>query len=209
MNRLPRAIKRGFDIIVATVSLLCVAPLLLVSMMCIVLESPGSPLFLQERVGRSGRVFRIFKLRTMHVGAEKFAASTAVDDPRVTGVGSVLRRLKFDELPQLVNVLRGEMSLIGPRPLPIRLIESLIENDGFGRDYPGLVPTFRPGLIGLEQVNRDRERTFAERFALNHEYEQNWSLRSDCKILMRGIYQCSPVCIAVCCGALVLCWLLV
>lgn len=111
------AAKRAFDILLAAVSLLCLLPVLLVATLAIVLDSAGSPIFTQLRVGQNGKIFKILKLRTMYMGADRFDYKTRSNDPRLTSVGVWLRRLNIDELPQLFNVLAGDMSIIGPRPL--------------------------------------------------------------------------------------------
>ncbi|MBE7419290.1 MAG: sugar transferase [Ideonella sp.] len=111
--------KRAFDLLLASVGLVVVAPLLLAAMLWIRLDSPGPALFRQQRVGRHGRLFRIHKLRTMHVAPaapERAAAITAHEDPRVTRAGHWLRHYRIDELPQLIDVIAGHMSLVGPRP---------------------------------------------------------------------------------------------
>lgn len=199
-----RSFKRVFDILVAGTALVCVAPLLLFLMLLIVIESPGSPLFSQYRVGQNGRIFRIFKLRTMHLGADKMNFRTIAGDGRLTRIGLLLRRLNVDELPQLLNILNGDMSIIGPRPLSLTETNFLVEQAGFSPDYPGLVPRFRPGLVGLEQVNRNRDLTYAERFEYNYLYEMSWTPFADLRILMRAIYLCSPVCVAVGGGAAII-----
>jgi lipopolysaccharide/colanic/teichoic acid biosynthesis glycosyltransferase len=109
-------IKRAFDFISALIGLLVLLPLLISIALLIRMDSPGPALFVQDRVGRGGRLFRIFKFRTMTMGAEKRGQITVGQDVRVTRIGHALRRFKLDELPQLLNVLRGEMSLVGPRP---------------------------------------------------------------------------------------------
>jgi lipopolysaccharide/colanic/teichoic acid biosynthesis glycosyltransferase len=109
-------IKRAFDFISALIGLLVLLPLLISIALLIRMDSPGPALFVQDRVGRGGRLFRIFKFRTMTMGAEKRGQITVGQDARVTRIGHALRRFKLDELPQLLNVLRGEMSLVGPRP---------------------------------------------------------------------------------------------
>jgi exopolysaccharide biosynthesis polyprenyl glycosylphosphotransferase len=144
------AAKRLVDLTVAAVGLLLIAPLLLVLAVGITLDSPGAPLYWQERVGRYGRRFWIVKLRTMIQDAEidGRAVWAQESDPRVTRLGVFLRRTRLDELPQLWNVLRGEMSLIGPRPERPSIVESLIEE----------IPMFRarhvvaPGITGWAQV---------------------------------------------------------
>ncbi|MBA3861230.1 MAG: sugar transferase, partial [Solirubrobacterales bacterium] len=112
------AARRAFDVAAAGLALAVTAPVLLVAMVAIRLESPGHPIYRQRRVGRDGAQFDVLKLRTMVTGAEAMGAGMAVSegDARITRVGSVLRRSSIDELPNLVNVLRGEMAIIGPRP---------------------------------------------------------------------------------------------
>lgn len=137
------------DVTAAAIGLIVTGPFLLLLCMVIVVDSPGSPIYRQVRVGRDGRSFQLYKLRTMVVDAEEGGPRfTVEDDPRITRVGRFLRRTRFDELPQLWNVLRGEMALIGPRP----------ERPEFVREYLGVVPRYgirhvvRPGLTGWAQV---------------------------------------------------------
>lgn len=109
--------KRFFDIVAATLGLLILLPLLMVVAVAIALDSKGPILFLQQRIGKGGEPFFLFKFRTMHVGADKGTAITVGNrDPRITTIGYYLRKIKMDELPQLINVLKGEMSFVGPRP---------------------------------------------------------------------------------------------
>lgn len=108
--------KRGFDVAAALLGLIVLSPVFAVTALLIRLDSPGPVFFRQERVGRHGVIFRILKFRTMRMNAETGRQITVGDDARITGIGKVLRRFKIDELPQLVNVLRAEMSLVGPRP---------------------------------------------------------------------------------------------
>lgn len=198
------AAKRAFDILLAAVSLLCLLPVLLVATLAIVLDSAGSPIFTQLRVGQNGKIFKILKLRTMYMGADRFDYKTRSNDPRLTSVGVWLRRLNIDELPQLFNVLAGDMSIIGPRPLSEAETKVIIHDAGFSPEIPGLIPTMKPGLVGLEQINRTRNLTYAERFRFNCQYESNWSITTDAHILVTAVSQCSPVCIAVMLGAALL-----
>src|SRR5213076_3022690 len=118
--------RRGFDVVVAGTALLVTSPALAVAMLLIRLESPGSPIYRQRRVGRDGREFDVLKLRTMVTGAERMGTGLAVSegDTRITRIGAFLRRTSLDEVPNLVNVLRGEMSLVGPRPtLPVQVAQ--------------------------------------------------------------------------------------
>ncbi len=204
-------LKRAFDVTLSLCALVCLVPLAALLMVAIVLESPGSPIFAQLRVGQNGRLFRIFKLRTMFVGSHVLDFKTRQEDNRLTRVGVWLRRLNLDELPQLVNVLIGDMSIIGPRPLSQDETTFLTGQGGFSVKYPGLTPGFKPGLVGLEQVNRNKDLTYSERFAYNHKYETHWSPMSDITILVKAMCLCSPVCVAVGSGAAILiaCFILV
>lgn len=195
-------IKRLFDIAVSGLALICCAPLLVVLCALISLESAGSPIYVQRRRGMHGVEFNILKLRTMYDGTESLRCVTEQDDPRVTTLGRVLRLTKLDELPQLINILRGEMSVIGPRPLSVdecQFIESIL---GYDHMYPGFNPTVKPGLIGLEQLNRKTKLTYSQRFGLNHRYENAISAGTDLMIFMKSVVQCRTVCILAAMGAL-------
>lgn len=143
--------RRFVDLLVSILGLIVLAPLLLVAMLTIIVDSPGSPLYWQTRVGRHGRVFRLIKLRTMvrHAEADGQPVWARDGDPRVTRIGTFLRRSRLDEVPQLWNVLRGEMSLIGPRP----------ERPEFVALLASRIPMYharhvvRPGITGWAQVN--------------------------------------------------------
>jgi lipopolysaccharide/colanic/teichoic acid biosynthesis glycosyltransferase len=145
-----RALKRALDVVFAGTALVVAAPLIVLIAVLIALESPGPVLYRAERIGYRGRPLRMAKFRKMRVGA-RGAALTAAGDPRFTRVGSLLARTRLDELPQLWHVVRGEMSLVGPRP----------EHFGFvvrhARDY-GRILSVRPGLTGLSQLAFARER---------------------------------------------------
>lgn len=144
-----RAIKRFFDLAVSTIVGLVALPFLIVIAIAIKLDSRGPVLFVQERVGRRQKVFRLYKFRTMHVRAEEGPHYTARNDPRVTRIGRILRRLRFDELPQLLNILKGDMSLIGPRPESKKLV------DTYEHEIPGyhLRHLVSPGITGWAQLN--------------------------------------------------------
>jgi exopolysaccharide biosynthesis polyprenyl glycosylphosphotransferase len=184
--------KRAFDVVVAGSALVVLAPLLGVLAVAVKLDSPGPVLFRQERVGRRGRRFTMLKFRSMVADAEARRATLHAanqadgplfkvrDDPRVTPVGRVLRRLSIDELPQLVNVLRGEMSLVGPRPaLPSEVVQW--EPELFDRLR---VP---PGITGLWQVQGRSEARFADYRRWDLYYVDNWSPLHDVAILLRTI----------------------
>jgi exopolysaccharide biosynthesis polyprenyl glycosylphosphotransferase len=186
------AVKRGFDVTVAGALLLLVAPALAVAMAVIRLTSPGPALFRQARVGRGGRLFEVLKLRTMVEDAEARLVDLRArneadgplfkirDDPRVTRVGRFLRRTSIDELPQLWNVLRGDMSLVGPRPaLPSELA-------GWAEELHERLRV-RPGMTGMWQVSGRANAPWDEYQRLDLYYVDNWSLAVDLGIVMRTI----------------------
>jgi lipopolysaccharide/colanic/teichoic acid biosynthesis glycosyltransferase len=175
-------IRRGFDIVASSLALAFASPLLALAMLAIRLESRGPVLYTQRRAGRDGRPFDVLKLRTMVDGAEHIGAGLAIDadDPRVTRVGALLRRTSLDELPNLVNVLRGEMSLIGPRPtLPVQ-VEQYTERQR-GR------LAIKPGITGWAQVNGRASLPWAERIELDLYYIEHRSLGLDLQILWRTL----------------------
>src|ERR1700686_4614556 len=172
--------RRAIDIAVSGVALLVTAPLLAAAMLAIRLESSGPALYRQRRVGLGGREFDVLKLRTMVSGAEHEGAGLAVNenDARITRVGALLRRTSLDELPNLLNVLRGEMSLIGPRPTPAHQVAAYDEAQR-GRLQ------VRPGITGWAQVNGRAALPWSERIELDLYYIENRSLRLDLEILRR------------------------
>ncbi len=137
--------KRAFDCAVALTGLICLWPFLFVMAVLIKLDSDGPVIFSQERIGRGSKPFRIYKFRTMITGADKGRQITCGDDPRITRVGRVLRKAKLDELPQLLNVLKGDMSLVGPRPEVPRYV------DRFRAEYAEIL-TVRPGITDAASV---------------------------------------------------------
>jgi exopolysaccharide biosynthesis polyprenyl glycosylphosphotransferase len=189
-------VKRAFDAIVSATALVILAPVLIACALAIKLDTPGPVFFRQRRVGKDERRFEVLKFRSMYVDAERRKAEVAAlnlhgggndrgmfkirQDPRITRVGRFMRRTSLDELPQLVNVLRGEMSLVGPRPL----IES---------EYEQITGRFRrrsaitPGLTGLWQVNGRSEVPFEEMISLDLLYAATWSLRRDLKLIARTV----------------------
>jgi len=154
---------RALDLAVTAVLAPCVLPLLLVAVVAIVLDSPGSPLFAQVRIGRAGRPFRLWKLRTMHHDAAPDAPSPRETDPRVTRVGRLLRSSGLDELPQLFNVIVGDMRLVGPRP------EMMFIADGYTALERERLAV-RPGLTGLWQLRGDRSRAIHAQVSLDLYY---------------------------------------
>ena len=188
----PLMLKHAFDVVAAALGLLVLSPLLLVVSLCI-LVSMGRPVFfVQERAGTRGRSFRMFKFRTMVVDAEARKASLRDqnimggpvfklrNDPRVTRLGQLLRTTSIDELPQLFNVLAGQMSLVGPRPLPRAEQESIY---GWHRRRLSM----KPGITGLWQVSGRNSIPFEQWMELDLEYVDNWSWRGDLRILLRTI----------------------
>ena len=168
------------DIAVSSVALLLSSPLLGLAALAIRLESPGRAVYRQRRTGRDGVPFDVFKLRTMVDGAEHIGAGLAVNanDSRITRVGGLLRRTSLDELPNLLNVLRGEMSLIGPRPtLPVQVAQYS------ERQRRRLA--VKPGITGWAQVNGRASLPWAERIELDLYYIEHRSLSLDLKILAR------------------------
>lgn len=191
-----RAFKRFLDVVISLMTLVMALPVLIIAAVAIKLDSPGPVLFRQERMGVQGRRFRIYKLRTMVVGNDDsvhrayvaaLIRGTApkhdgmfklVRDSRITRVGTVLRRLSIDEVPQLWNVVRGEMSLVGPRPaLPAEV--DLYDDRAMQR------LAAKPGITGLPQVSGRCELTFAEIVELDLEYLNRWSPWLELQILLR------------------------
>ncbi len=175
-------IRRAFDVAVAAAVLVVTAPLLVVALVAIRVESKGKAIYRQRRVGRDGREFDVLKLRTMVDGAEKLGAGLAVDagDARITRVGALLRRTSIDELPNLVNVLRGEMAIIGPRPTVPSQVAQYTERER-GR------LAIAPGITGWAQVNGRATLPWAQRIELDLWYIEHRSWRLDLQILWRSV----------------------
>jgi exopolysaccharide biosynthesis polyprenyl glycosylphosphotransferase len=191
------ALKRSVDLLGAAAALVVLSPLLAVVAALVRWTSPGPVFFRQVRMGEGGRTFRIFKFRTMVADADLHKDEVAhlnvhareggdarmfkiPDDPRVTRVGRFLRRSSIDELPQLLNVLRGEMSLVGPRPLILDEDRHVCD---WGRDRLDL----KPGLTGPWQVLGRNDIPFEEMVKLDYLYVTNWSLFNDLKLIMRTV----------------------
>ena len=184
-------LKRALDVAGASVGLVVLAPFFLTVGLAIKLGSPGPVFFRQRRVGRGGTAFGMFKFRTMYDGADRAKADLLhrneadgffkiADDPRVTGIGRVLRRTSLDELPQLINVLRGEMSLVGPRPL---VDEEDVRIEGFSRRRLDVTP----GMTGAWQVLGSSRVPMRDMITIDYLYRANWSLWLDVKILLRTV----------------------
>ncbi len=184
------ATKRALDIAGAAALIVATAPIMIMSALAIRIEDGGSPLFTQTRVGKGGFPFTIYKFRTMVNNAEKMQLDLTNDhdgpvfkmtnDPRITKVGNLLRKTSMDELPQLFNILRGEMSLVGPRPLPVHEVEaapaSFLDRHAV-----------KPGLTGRWQVSGRSDTGFDELDELDRWYVDNWSLTQDLEILARTV----------------------
>jgi exopolysaccharide biosynthesis polyprenyl glycosylphosphotransferase len=192
LTRSSAAVKRAFDLMCASLGLLVVSPLMIVAAIAIKLDSHGSVFFRQKRVGRYGEHFDIVKFRTMIPEAEAMKESLRhrneaqeglfkiANDPRVTRVGSFLRKTALDEMPQLLNILKGEMSLVGPRPL---IAEEDVRVEGWHRRRLELTP----GMTGHWQILGPARVPLAEMVAIDYLYVANWSLWTDVKILMRTV----------------------
>lgn len=185
-------VKRALDMLLSSLGLLAVLPMWLLIVVAIRVESPGPAIFIQERVGLRGRRFRFYKFRSMYVDAERRLADVMTqneadgpvfkirNDPRVTRVGAFLRRTSLDELPQLVNVLMGEMSLVGPRPPLPREVEQYRPSDAVRLNV-------KPGLTCLWQISGRSNVSFDDWMELDREYIRNLSLWLDMSILLRTV----------------------
>lgn len=178
MRNLQLMIKRAFDIIASLVVLILFLPIGLIISLIIKLDSEGPVFFLQERPGKGTKIFKVFKFRTMRPGSEKMIKGREVfsDDDRVTRIGKFLRRYKIDELPQLLNVIKGEMSLVGPRPERIDYLDEYTQEE---------LKRFnmRPGLTGLAQVSGNIHISLDERHRKDIFYVDNFNLLMDIKII--------------------------
>jgi len=181
-------LKRAFDVIVASILLVLLSPFMLLIALLVKLDSPGPALYIQERMGMDAKPFPMIKFRTMHVDAEKETGAVWAKpgDPRRTRVGALLRRYSLDELPQLVNVILGDMSLVGPRP------ERPVFVEQFRRRIPRYMERHREkaGMTGWAQVNGLRgDTSIEERTKYDLWYVENWSLLLDIKILIRTLFR--------------------
>ena len=183
-------VKRGFDVVASAFLLVVLSPLLAITWVLIKLTSPGPVLFVQDRIGFNKRIFKMYKFRTMVVDAEKKQADLEKfnevsgpvfkikQDPRITPIGKFLRKFSIDELPQIFNVLKGDMSLVGPRPLPIR------DYQGFSEDWHRRRFSVRPGITCLWQIKGRSNVSFETWMELDMQYIDQWSLWLDAKILL-------------------------
>jgi lipopolysaccharide/colanic/teichoic acid biosynthesis glycosyltransferase len=175
--------KRIFDIAISSFLLILLAPLIGLIAIAIKLISSGPVFYRQVRVGKGARRFQMLKFRSMVQNADRLGGwSTQTDDPRITRVGKILRFSSLDELPQLVNVLRGEMSLVGPRPsVPNQLSE-------YTEEQRRIILSVRPGITGLAQVSGRSALTSEEQIACNVDYVLHWTFVLDLKILLKTMW---------------------
>jgi lipopolysaccharide/colanic/teichoic acid biosynthesis glycosyltransferase len=181
-QRLDDALRRAIDLAVSAAGTAITAPVVAVLAAAIRLESPGSAIYRQTRVGRGGELFAIYKLRTMVTGAEFIGAGLAINqgDERITRIGSFLRRYSLDELPNLWNVLRGEMSVVGPRPTVQVQVEQYTDRQR-GR------LAVKPGITGWAQINGRASLPWPERIELDLWYVEHRSVRLDLEIMARTV----------------------
>jgi exopolysaccharide biosynthesis polyprenyl glycosylphosphotransferase len=189
----PVVVKRAIDIVASLVLLLLISPVLAITAILIKLTSPGPVLFIQKRLGFNKRRFDVYKFRTMVADAEKRITEVEhlnevsgpvfkiKNDPRITFIGRFLRKTSIDELPQLLNVLKGDMSLVGPRPLPVR------DYEGFNEDWQRRRFSVRPGITCLWQIKGRSSIPFEQWMELDLQYIDKWSLWLDLEILLRTI----------------------
>ncbi len=192
LSRFNRLVKRAFDLVVGGICFLCFLPVLAVMAVVIKMDSKGPVFFLQERMGRGGKSFMMYKFRSMHVGADRLRAELAEqneysgpmfkikEDPRVTRVGRFIRRWSVDELPQIINVMLGDMSLVGPRPLWVDEARQV-------RGWTQKRLDITPGITGLWQVLGRSDIPFDEMVKLDYMYVTGWSLSWDIKLLVQTV----------------------
>ena len=177
--------KQVFDIIASSLGLAAISPLFLIICLSIKITDSGDVFFRQQRIGKDGKVFDIIKFRTMVQNAENIGDGLVVqteDDPRITKVGRILRKTSLDELPQLINIIKGDMSLIGPRP-PV----TYHPYEGY-ENYPDRAKKrfeMRPGITGLAQVEKRNSASWEERIGIDVEYVENFSLLLDARIFLK------------------------
>ena len=182
-----RAVKRFLDVTASFLGLVLLSPLLLAVSILIKIDSRGPVIFRQKRIGRNGKVFEIYKFRSMCVGAEKTGSGvySGKDDARVTRIGKILRATSIDELPQLLNILKGEMSFVGPRP-PLTYHPWKYEEY---TDFQKRMFEVRPGITGWAQVNGRKDVEWHKRIELNVWYVDHMSLLLDIKIMFMTAFK--------------------
>ena len=177
-------IKRAYDIILCTIASIIAIPIILITCCFVVLESKGNPIYAQERLGKDKKPFKLYKIRSMSIDAEKNGPQWAdKNDFRVKKVGRFIRKTRIDELPQLYNILKGDMNIVGPRP------ERKIFTYQFEEAIPGFINRLeiKPGLTGLAQVNGGYEITPAEKLEWDLMYIKERNLLNDAKIIFKTV----------------------
>ena len=181
MRQVDLAIKRAVDFLGSGIGLIVVSPIFLITVILMELFMPGTVFFKQQRVGKNGTLFNILKFRSMKVDKEAEKSHDFTKDAeRMTPFGNLIRRLKIDELPQLINVFKGDMSLVGPRP-------TIKEQTDLYNDYQRQRLKMRPGMTGLAQVNGNISLSWDERIKYDVEYVTNFSVLLDLKILFKTV----------------------
>ena len=177
-------IKRGADVVLSLLALICLSPVYLLVALAVKLTSPGPVLFRQKRVGRGGRLFTIYKFRTMRTDTPRDTATHLLQDPSryITRVGAFLRRSSLDELPQFFNVLKGDMSIVGPRPALYNQYDLIAAREAAG------VNAVRPGITGLAQINGRDELPIPVKVRYDREYVENLSLKMDARCFFGTIW---------------------
>lgn len=181
MRTVNLAIKRFVDLLGSGIGLIVISPVFLVTIILIKVFMPGPVFFSQQRVGKNGKTFNILKFRSMKVDKEaERNHDFSKDEERKTPFGNLIRRLKIDELPQLINVFRGDMSLVGPRP-------TIKDQTDLYNDFQRQRLNMRPGMTGLAQVNGNISLSWDERIEYDVEYVKNFSVLYDIKILLKTV----------------------
>ena len=196
LSPVDKNIKKIFDFLLAIILIIIFSPILLCLYILVYISTKGKPLFSHLRIGKNGRKFKVYKFRTMHLNADEKLQSLLdtceesrneweaefklKNDPRITKLGNILRKTSLDELPQLINVIRGEMSLVGPRPI----VEKEIEKYG---EYFEYFVAVKPGITGLWQVSGRSDIDFKSRIDIDMWYVRNWSIWSDVVILIKTV----------------------
>ena len=177
-------VKRGADVVLSLLALICLSPVYLLVALAVKLTSPGPVLFRQKRVGRGGRLFTIYKFRTMRTDTPRDTATHLLQDPSryITRVGVFLRRSSLDELPQFFNVLKGDMSIVGPRPALYNQYDLIAAREKAGVD------AVRPGITGLAQINGRDELPIPVKVRYDREYVENLSLKMDARCFFGTIW---------------------
>ena len=178
-------LKRFGDIFISFIGLLILSPFLFIVALLIKIDSKGPIIFKQKRIGKNGKVFSIYKFRSMTVGAEKHGVYEAKNDSRVTRIGKIIRKLSIDELPQFLNILKGDMSIIGPRPTLTYHPWNYEEYTDFQKQRFNL----RPGVTGWAQVNGRKDVEWNKRIEYDVYYVKNVSLLFDIKIIIMTIFK--------------------